>query len=93
MDDDDTIIELQHELSTRQLSREIGDQLIIEGDDEERMHGFLAGIAFDTLNNDEYDMPRTLMEFLRNERRFSRLRDDELDQIEELLNDGYVGDE
>jgi len=76
--------ELTVEVSLEKLSREIGEQGIIDGPEDEKDFFYLAGIAIDGQQGDS-SVEDILVEYIRNCRKFEDLTDEEYDQIEEIL--------
>lgn len=70
---------------TEELSRAIGEQLILERDSRE--FAYLAGIALDGLNG-ESGLVEILMEYLKNERELD-LSEEQLAEIEGMLEEAY----
>lgn len=85
MGDETLDVELTAELDTARLSQLIGEQLIVGGDGGE--FAYLAGIAFDGMHGHD-DLVGILMEYMRNEKALD-LREEEADQIEEILRAAY----
>jgi len=82
MEDETLTVAMEAELDTSEMSRIIGNNLIIGGNDN-RPFAYLAGIAFDGMNSDD-DLVDILMEYIRNESSLN-LREGEEEQIESLL--------
>lgn len=74
-------------VSTERISDELGRQGIL-GDDvsrEDSAYFYLASIALGTQDDEQYDLNRTLMEYIRNSREFEHVSSDAADRIEDLL--------
>lgn len=74
-------VESEVELGPKELSRVIGEQLIVEG--EGAPFAYLAGIAFDGMRGNS-DVVDILVEYIRNEQSLD-LEEDEVYDIKEML--------
>ena len=71
------------DVSIDELADRISYQYIIQGDSD-REFAYLAALALETKLNDEYDIERTLSEFIRNTSALD-LSLEECEEIEEIL--------
>jgi len=79
--------ELSVSVSVERLHEELGNQGIL-GDDVPRDEAdffYLAALSLGTRDDEQYDINRTLMEFIRNARGFEHVTPEAADRIEDLL--------
>lgn len=75
----------EHRLTPKELSRRIGDEMILNGDGGP--FAYLAGLSFDGMGSDS-DAVDILVEYLENENSFD-FDDGEVGEIESTLRDAY----
>lgn len=76
--------EISVEVSFGELSKLIGEQLVVDGPKEDRDFFYLCGIAIDGQQSD-HSVEDILMEYIRNCKSFQDLSREECDQIEEII--------
>lgn len=76
-------LEVEAEASFEDLARALGDQYILNSDEDPEF-AYLAALALETHDNDDYEVEDTLMEFIRNSSELGVTADD-CDEIEALL--------
>lgn len=54
-------------VSVEEIANAISNEGILDSTEEQRPYFYLAALALDTMNNDEYDIHRTLREYINNE--------------------------
>lgn len=86
MDDESTLTfghDIRIVLTLDQIADELSEEYVLGGKDNAEF-AYLGALAIETLDNDDYDIERTLMEFLRNSQDIDLTRD-ECDKIEAML--------
>lgn len=79
--------ELDVSVSIGRISEEFGTQGIL-GDGvprEDADHFYLAAIALETMDDEQYDINDALMEYIRNSSGFEHVTDEAANRIEDLL--------
>lgn len=73
------------EVTLDAIAKELGEQYILNSDEEQPEFAYLAALALETYNEDRYSIEDTLMEFIRNTSALNQVDADECDEIEALL--------
>ena len=72
------------EISLTALADMVGEQKILRPDKSIRPFGYLAALALETAERNDYDIERTLMEFIRNSSSIE-ITPEDCDEIELIL--------
>ena len=80
-------VELRAEVTFDELAKQIGDQHILDGDEETAPFAYLAALALECEDNDRYDIEEVLSEFLHNSSAID-ISLEEADKIDAILR-GY----
>lgn len=77
-------LEVEAEASFEDLARALGDQYILNSEKDPEF-AYLAALALETHDNDDYEVEDTLMEFIRNSSELENVTVEACDEIEMLL--------
>jgi hypothetical protein len=77
--------ELNVTVSFDRVSKELCEQYILSGTEDERPFAYLASLTLETTDNDDYDINRVFSEYLRNSSSFEHLTVEDVQLVEEIL--------
>lgn len=86
MDDEPTLTlgyEIEISVTLDYIADQLGEEYILGGKDSPEF-AYLGALALETLDDDNYDVERAIMEFLRNSQHVDLTRE-ECNEIEEIL--------
>jgi hypothetical protein len=79
------MVSINLSVNVDELSEEIGEQLILSDDLDNREFFYLAALALECHDDDDYDATDVIMEFLRNSAAFEDVSLETCNEIEGLL--------